>query len=337
MWVSIFSTTFVWNIFHYKKNWARCDQNMCIGLHVNYPLFLSDFKETWIFSKVFRKIHRYQISWKSVQWLPSFFMRTDRRTDGRTDMTKLIVGFRHFANAPKIVMPDYTILQRNCSETLCELRCSQRYCWRFRYSGVLFRVDQWTATDVSLGSGAFEPSDVANDLKVHIQEHTTLPLTNVSLTVCYTVLQVSALSERHSAPSRLRRRKWNPEVNDSIITHTNLVLRLLALRPFAEITSLLNFCSPIFGLKPFGWLYYITLTPYFWWEYHIDVLLLHLLQLLSEPQLWRKTRPTCILNNHSQEAERGRSSSMTIRLGELRTLNKEVRSTGWRTKNWSVL
>jgi hypothetical protein len=243
-------------------------------------------------------------------------------------MTKLIVGFRHFANAPKIVMPDYTILQRNYSET-CELRCSQRYCWRFRYSGVLFRVDRWTATDVSLGSGAFEPSDVANDLTVHIQDDTTLPLTNLSITVYYTVLQVSTLSQRHSALSLSRRRKWNPDVNGSILTHTNLVLHLLALRPFAEITSLLNFCSPTFGLTPFGWLYYITLTPYFWWEYHIDVLLLHLLQILSEPQLGRKTRPTCIMNNQSQEAERGRSSSMTIRLGEL--------STGWRTKNWPGL
>ena len=217
------------------------------------------------------------------------------------------------------------------------MRCSQRYCWRFRYSAVLLRVDRWTATDVSLGSGAFEPSDVANDLTVHIQEDTTLPLTNVSVTVCYTVLQVSTMSQRHSALSRLRRRKRNPDVNGSILTHTKLVWRRLALRPFAEIISLLNFCSPIFSLTPFGWLYYITLTIYFWCEYHTDVLLLHLLQLLSEPQLGRKTRPTCILHNQSQEAERGRSSSMTIRFGELRTLNKEVRATEWRTKNWPDL
>jgi hypothetical protein len=27
--------------------------------------------------------------------------KTDGRTDGRTDMTKLIVAFRNFANAPK--------------------------------------------------------------------------------------------------------------------------------------------------------------------------------------------------------------------------------------------
>ena len=51
----------------------------------------------------------------------------DRLTEGRTYMTKVIVRFSHFANAPKIVMPDYTVLQLNYSETLRELRCSQRY------------------------------------------------------------------------------------------------------------------------------------------------------------------------------------------------------------------
>jgi len=28
---------------------------MYIGLHVKYPLFLSDFNDTWIFSTYFRK------------------------------------------------------------------------------------------------------------------------------------------------------------------------------------------------------------------------------------------------------------------------------------------
>jgi hypothetical protein len=40
---------------------------------------------------------KYQISLKSLQWEPSCSMRTD----GRTDMTKLTVAFRNFANAPK--------------------------------------------------------------------------------------------------------------------------------------------------------------------------------------------------------------------------------------------
>jgi len=53
---------------------------MYIGRHVKYPLFLSDFSETLFFSTDFRKIFKYQISWKSVQWDPSCFMRTDGQT-----------------------------------------------------------------------------------------------------------------------------------------------------------------------------------------------------------------------------------------------------------------
>ena len=51
MYFVIFSTTFVWNISHSKKKWARHDKKMYIGLHVKYPLFLSDFNETWNFAK----------------------------------------------------------------------------------------------------------------------------------------------------------------------------------------------------------------------------------------------------------------------------------------------
>ena len=43
---------------------------MYVGLHVNYPLFLSDLNGTSIFSLDFRKLIKYQISWKSVQWEP---------------------------------------------------------------------------------------------------------------------------------------------------------------------------------------------------------------------------------------------------------------------------
>ena len=60
------------------------------GLHVKYPLFFSDFNETWTFSTVIRKILTFQISQKSFQW-----NRIVPR--GRTDMTKLIVALNNLA------------------------------------------------------------------------------------------------------------------------------------------------------------------------------------------------------------------------------------------------
>ena len=44
---------------------------------------------------------QYQVSLKFVQWEPSCSVRTDGQTDVQTDMTKLIVAFRNFANALK--------------------------------------------------------------------------------------------------------------------------------------------------------------------------------------------------------------------------------------------
>ena len=74
---------------------------MYIGLHVQYSLFLWDFNDIWNFSIDVRKILKYHISGKFVQWEPSCSMRTDGRTDRQIDMIKLTVAFRNFANAPK--------------------------------------------------------------------------------------------------------------------------------------------------------------------------------------------------------------------------------------------
>jgi len=69
---------------------------MYTDIHVKHPLCLSNVNETWIFSVEFpeKKI----INFMKIHPVEAeLFMLTD----GRTDMTKLIVAFRKFANAPK--------------------------------------------------------------------------------------------------------------------------------------------------------------------------------------------------------------------------------------------
>ena len=94
--VLVFSTIFLRNISHSKRKLDRYDKKC-----THYQLFLSEFNGTWIFSTFFLTMLKYQISRKSMQWVPSCSLRTDRRTEGRTDITKLIAVFRTFANAPQ--------------------------------------------------------------------------------------------------------------------------------------------------------------------------------------------------------------------------------------------
>ena len=89
MCVLIFPTTFVWNISHSKKNWVRMIKKMYIGVH-KFSLFLSDFSETWIFSTYFRKIIKYQISWKSFQWKPSCCVRKEGETWRRQSLFAIL-------------------------------------------------------------------------------------------------------------------------------------------------------------------------------------------------------------------------------------------------------
>jgi len=61
---------------------------MYVGLHVQYPLFLSGFNETCSFLKDFRKVLRYQSIRNSDQLGAELFHadeQTDGRKDGRTD------------------------------------------------------------------------------------------------------------------------------------------------------------------------------------------------------------------------------------------------------------
>jgi hypothetical protein len=96
MCVLIFSTKFVRNISHSKKKWARYDQTYRL-VFIKYPLFLSDSNDTRIFSTDFRKILKYQISWKSIQWEPSYSMRTDGGKGGHNEANS---RFSQFYESP---------------------------------------------------------------------------------------------------------------------------------------------------------------------------------------------------------------------------------------------
>ena len=95
--VFIFSTTFVWNISHSTKKWARYDQN-CILVSMQSTLYSCQI------------LKKREFSWQIFEESSNIKFRENPSsgsrhvlywgTDRRTDMTKLIVAFRYFANAP---------------------------------------------------------------------------------------------------------------------------------------------------------------------------------------------------------------------------------------------
>jgi hypothetical protein len=70
---------------------------MDVGLYAKFLSFLSDFRQTLILWRDFRKILKIN-SWKSDQWEPSFSTRNDgqRETGKQADVTKLLVAFRSY-------------------------------------------------------------------------------------------------------------------------------------------------------------------------------------------------------------------------------------------------
>ena len=95
MCVSIFSTTFVSKHFSFHEKGNEMWSKMYVGPHVQYPLFLSDFKDTWILSADFRKNAQLSNFMKIRPVGAQLF-----HVDGRTDMY-VVLAFRNFANASR--------------------------------------------------------------------------------------------------------------------------------------------------------------------------------------------------------------------------------------------
>jgi hypothetical protein len=70
-------------------------------LDVKYPLFVSDVNETWIFATDFLKKKTQISNLIKIRQVGAELFYADGHTDGRMDMTKLIIVFSNFANAPK--------------------------------------------------------------------------------------------------------------------------------------------------------------------------------------------------------------------------------------------
>jgi hypothetical protein len=85
-------------LFHFNETWIF--PTKFIGFHAKYLSFLFDFNETWIFPTKFRKKYS-NVKFHENPSKGSPVVSCERiHTDRRTDMTKLIVGFRSSANAP---------------------------------------------------------------------------------------------------------------------------------------------------------------------------------------------------------------------------------------------
>ena len=100
MYVFIFSTTFIWNISHSKRNLTRYCQkcrNFFIWSTRYSCQILMKLKFSW---QSFEK--KAQI-WRliKIRAVGAELYLIDRRTDEQTDMRRLIITFRNFANAPK--------------------------------------------------------------------------------------------------------------------------------------------------------------------------------------------------------------------------------------------
>jgi len=96
-------------IFLAAKRKERDKIKYVYGSSCQVPLFWSDFNKTWIFFDIFRKVFKYKISLKSVEWEPSCCMRTD----GHDEADSRFSQFSECAWSPNC----FTVFRRKCASS----------------------------------------------------------------------------------------------------------------------------------------------------------------------------------------------------------------------------
>ena len=157
----------------------RIQRDIIINLYrssCKYRLFLSGFNGTWIILTDFRKELVCRISSKSILWEPMCSVRAGRRTD----MTKLIVTSRNFANAPdKSIGRTPAILQWTYSVS------SKRKWWGVSGGSSSAYSRYWREKTDRLGQSA------------SVRVHTVISyLLDIVMSVCPSARNISAPSVR---------------------------------------------------------------------------------------------------------------------------------------------
>jgi len=118
----IFSTMFIRNIFYCKKNWTRYDRKcILVFMYSTVPVILVRFAWNLNFLNRFSKNPKMSNFMHNRQVGAELCGRRDGRTDERKDerkdgqMTKLIVAFRNFANAPKNTPLKFEVIRYSLS------------------------------------------------------------------------------------------------------------------------------------------------------------------------------------------------------------------------------
>jgi len=94
MWVLSFSTTFVWYSFHSKKNWARDDRKCILVIMLSTRYSCPSSMKLEFSSQIFEKSLYNKFCENPYSGIRVVVCV-------QTDMTKLTVAFRNFANTPK--------------------------------------------------------------------------------------------------------------------------------------------------------------------------------------------------------------------------------------------